>query len=50
MMPVLTNEYFNDTLRSTYQKAILDFDSSQQAFKRALLTGHAPGMIELPEF
>jgi len=50
MMPVLTNEYFNDTLRSTYQKAILDFDSSQQAFKRALLTGHVPGMIELPEF
>lgn len=50
MMPVLSTEYLNDTSRSTFQKAILDFDTSQQAFKRALLTGHVPGMIELPEY
>ena len=50
MMPVLSTEYLNDTQRSTYQKAILDFDTSPQAFKRAIMTGHVPGMIELPEY
>lgn len=29
---------------------MLDFDSSPQVFKKALLTGHVPGFVEIPKF
>ena len=51
MIPPLQNlSLGHNEQRAMLSKSLLDFDASSQVFKQAILTGHPPGMIQIPKF